>query len=413
MTIISKNWNSTLETLEKKIADFAGTQHAVICNSGRAAIFYSLRALRIKHSDEVVVPDYSSQILPITVFCTGATPKFCDIDRKTLALSPKHLLKVLSPNTKAIIFVPPYGMPVDPSPILEITREKKIAFITDAAQALGTKVDGKMVASFGDVGILSFNKFLDAPSGAAAVTDRQELADKIKIIRENYEKRSLFAAINYRIMELMDLRSKKVITKTFWRDNYFYRRKTRNAKKYFQIVNEWVNGSSELNELRRSGPLPTSIIIQLWGSYGGRYYYRRRLERLELLALESEFESLQKYLNARKINAQIYEKCLKKDFGKFIIPAKSEASYLRYPILFSDKKNCSICLNKLINEGFKMYYYYEPLHTSPFFSLENRDHKFPESIYVADHLLLLPVDSNLSNMEIERIVTIVNSSTDL
>ena len=128
--------------------------------------------------------------------------------------------------------------------------------------------------------------------------------------------------------------------------------------------------------------------------------------------LDSEFEHLQKYLNARKINAQIYEKGLKKDFSKFVIPAKSEASYLRYPILLSDKEQCFICIKKLLNEGFKMYYYYEPLHTSPFFSQENREHKFPESIYVADHLLLLPVDSNLSTMEIERIVTIVNSSTD-
>jgi len=412
VTAISKNWNSTIEALEKKVADFAGTQHAVICNSGRAAIFYSLLALGIKHSDEVIIPDYSSQILPITVFCTGATPKFCDIERKTLALSPEHLLKVLNPNTKAIIFVPPYGMPIDPSPILKIIRGKQIAFITDAAQALGAALGGKMVASFGDVGILSFNKFLDVPSGAAAVTDRQEIADKMKLIRENYEKSSLYAAINYRIMELMGLRSKNLITKTFWRDNYFYKRKARTAKKYFQIENEWVKGSSELNELRRSGAIPNSIIIQLWGAYGGRYYYRRRLEKLELLALESEFENLQKYLNARKINAQTYEKCLKKDFSKFVIPAKSEASYLRYPILFSDKKKCSICLNRLLEEGFKMYYYYEPLHTSPFFSLENRDHKFPESIYVADHLLLLPVDSNLSTLDIERILSIVNSYSD-
>ena len=411
MRAISKKRCSIIESLEKKVADFAGTQHAVICNSGRAAIFYSLLALGIKHSDEVIIPDYSSQILPITVFCTGATPKFCDIERKTLALSPRHLLKVLNPNTKAIIFVPPYGMPIDPSPILEIIKGKKIAFITDAAQALAAKLGGRMVASFGDVGILSFNKFLDVPLGAAAVTDRQEIADKMKLIRENYEKRSVFAAINYRLLELIGLRSKKAIVKTFWRDNYFYGKKTRTEKKYYQIVNGWVNGSSELNELRRSGALPPSIIFQLWGAYGKRYYYRRRIERLELLNLDSEFEHLQKYLNARKINAQIYEKGLKKDFSKFVIPAKSEASYLRYPILLSDKEQCFICIKKLLNEGFKMYYYYEPLHTSPCFRLENSDQKFPESIYVADHLLLLPVDSNLSNIEIQRLLSIVNSST--
>ena len=411
MISISKNWDSTIEALEKRVADFAGTRHAVVCNSGRAAIFYSLLSLGIKHSDEVIIPDYCCQLLPITVFCTGATPKFCDIERKTLALSPEHLLKVLTPSTKAVIFVPPYGLPADPSPVLEIAREKKIAFITDAAQSLGASLGGKMVASFGDVGILSFNKFLDVHSGAAAVTDRQEIADKIKRIRENFEKRSLFAATNYRIMELLGLRSKKLIKKTFWRDNYFYIRKTKPAKKYFQITDGWVKGSPDLSELRRSGELTNSIIIQLWGSYSGRYYYRRRLEMLELLELDSEFENLRKYLNTRKTNAQTYEKCLKKDFSKFVIPANSEASYLRYPILFSDEKKRAACLSQLIKEGFAMYYYYKPLHTSPFFSLENRDHKFPESIYVTNHLLLLPVDSNLSTVEIERMLSIVNSST--
>ena len=211
-------------------------------------------------------------------------------------------------------------------------------------------------------------------------------------------------------MELLGLRSKKLIKKTFWCDNYLYILKTKYAKKYFQITDKWVKGSPELSELRRSGKLTNSIITQLWGSYNGRYYYRRRLERLELLALDSEFENLDKYLNTRKTNAQTYEKCLKKDFSKFVIPANSEASYLRYPVLFSDKKKRATCLNQLIKEGFEMYYYYKPLHTSPFFSLENRNHNFPESIYMTNHLLLLPVDSNLSNIEIKRILSIVNSS---
>jgi hypothetical protein len=44
--------------------------------------------------------------------------------------------------------------------------------------------------------------------------------------------------------------------------------------------------------------------------------------------------------------------------------------------------------------------------------MNNRNHQFPESIYVSNHLLLLPVDSDLSAIEIERILSIVNSAVD-
>jgi dTDP-4-amino-4,6-dideoxygalactose transaminase len=410
----SANYDLTREILEKKVANFAGTKYAVLCSSGRAAILYYLVALGIKNGNEVIIPDYSCQILPITVFCTGATPKFCDIERKTLALSPSNLHKTLNANTKALIFVYPYGIPVDPSPILEITQEKGIAVIADAAQAIGARINGKMAVSFGDVGILNFNKFLNVNSGAAAVTNQQEIADKMKLIREKLEQRSFFAAVSYRAMEFLGLTSRRLITKTFWYDNYFYKRKTKFKKTYFHIVDGWVKGTPELHELQRSGAITNSIISQLWGSYSKRYYYRRMLERLELLILKSEFDNLQKYLNTRKEIALTYEKRLTEEvFSKFIVQENSEASYLRYPILFLDKKMRSICFNNLEEAGFAMCYHYRPLHLSPFFSLKNSYSKFTESIHVARHLLLLPLDPNLNAGEIGRIISIINSSTRL
>ena len=406
------SWNSTIEDLEKKVAHYAGTRYAVVCSSGRSAIRFSLLALGIKCGDEVIIPDLSCQILPITAFCTGAKPRFCDIERKTLALSPAHLPKVLHPNTKAVIFVHPYGIPVDPSPILEITQRKGVAFIDDAAQALGATIKGKKVSSFGDVGIFTFNKFLNVNSGAAAVTNNEEIADKIKSVREKFEKKSFFASFSYRIIKFFGSKSKKLMKAIFLGDNHLYELlNVKFAKKHFQIVDGWVKGDPYLYELQRSKALTNAIVNQLM-AYSGKqkHYARRKLEKLEILALKSEFEDLEKCLEQRNRIAKTYENDLKeKDFSKFIVQENSVPSYLRYPILFSDENRRSMCIKNLGQAGFMIDYYYEPLHTSPFFNFGNRGSRFSESIYMSKHLLPLPINSSLSIRDVERIISIANS----
>lgn len=155
----SMSLNLLLEEFEKEIAEYNGTKYAVLCSSGRTAILLSLSALRIGHADEIVVPDFVDPIVAITVFCNGSVPRFCDVDRQTLALSPTSLLETLGPRTKAVIFVHPFGFPTDPSPMLEIANEKGIAFIDDTAQSLGASTRGKKAGSFGNVGILTFKSF--------------------------------------------------------------------------------------------------------------------------------------------------------------------------------------------------------------------------------------------------------------
>jgi dTDP-4-amino-4,6-dideoxygalactose transaminase len=82
--------NSALEKFEEKVARYVGKRYAVMCSSGRSAIRFSLLALGIGRGDEVIIPDLTCQILPLTVLSSGAMPKFCDINRNTIALSLKY-----------------------------------------------------------------------------------------------------------------------------------------------------------------------------------------------------------------------------------------------------------------------------------------------------------------------------------
>jgi hypothetical protein len=213
------------------------------------------------------------------------------------------------------------------------------------------------------------------------------------------------------MMEILGSTSGKLMKAIFLGDNYLHGRlRTRFAKKYFQIVDGWVKGDPYLYELQRSKSLTNEIVNQLM-AYSGKHDARRRMEKLEILALESEFDDLEKRLEERKRIAKTYEDYLKeKDFSKFVVPENSVPSYLRYPILFSDEKKRSMCINNLVQAGFGVNYTFEPLHASPFFNLENRSFSFSESIYMSKHLLPLPINSSLSVEEARRIVSIVNSS---
>jgi dTDP-4-amino-4,6-dideoxygalactose transaminase len=403
--------NSALEKFEEKVARYVGKRYAVMCSSGRSAIRFSLLALGIGRGDEVIIPDLTCQILPLTVLSSGAMPKFCDINRNTIALSLKYLSKVLNRNTKAVILIHPLGIPVDPTPFLEITQEKGIALIEDAAQALGAAIRGKKVGSFGDIGIFTFNKFLDVNSGAAAVTDSWEIANKMKLIRQTLEVKSYFASICYRMLKFLGSESKKLVHSVFSGDNYLHQLlRVKFEKKHFRVVGGWVDVGPYIDEIRYSKALAHALM-----AYSGiqKNYVRRKLETLEISILASEFGNLQKNLQKRMSLAKLYEANLKlkeECLTKIYVPEHSTPSYMRYPILFSDEKSRSICINNLFKLGYAIDYTYEPLHTSPFFKLESRGLSLSESIYMSKHLLPLPMHPSLSQGDVERITSVINSS---
>jgi dTDP-4-amino-4,6-dideoxygalactose transaminase len=404
--------NLILEELEKEIAKYIGTRYAVLCSSGRTAIRLSLQALGVGYGDEVIIPDFACQILPITVFCAEAAPKYCDIDRQTLALSSAYLPKALGPNTKAVIFAPLFGLPVDPYPTLEIATERGIAFIDDSAQALGTEVKGKKAGSFGNVGILTFYKSLNVDLGAAVTTNDEELATKIKQIREKYESRSFFATIGYRLIEFSRLKSRRIMKTIFRGDKYLQRLMKITARKHFGIVDSWVEASPHVLESWHSNALTPDMTDQLM-SYGRTYSHKRKLERNEIVYLKNEFDNLERRLQDRRRIAKMYDELIvESGLSKFIVPKNSAASYTRYPVLFSDRKRLSRCIRKLTQAGFHVDGRYEPLHESPFFGEMNKSSSFKESIFVSKHILPLPVQNlNCDPKKAQKVASIVNSNS--
>lgn len=140
-----------VERFEQELCDYLGCAHALTMSSGTDALLAPLMALGIGPGDEVLLPTYSFFATAGVVARTGATPVFVDVEDEFLCLDPQRLEDALSRcrQPKAVMAVHLFGAPFDVESILSICRRKGLPLIEDAAQAIGTKRDGKMCGGDG------------------------------------------------------------------------------------------------------------------------------------------------------------------------------------------------------------------------------------------------------------------------
>jgi perosamine synthetase len=172
---------------EEIFADFCGTSHAVATSNGTAALHLALLALGIGPGDEVIVPTLTFIATANAVTYTGAQPVFVDSDPDTWNIDPRLIEEAVTPRTRAIIPVHLYGHPADMDPILDIARRHDLDVIEDAAEAHGARYKGRRVGGIGDIGIFSFygNKIITTGEGGMVVTDRSDLAEKVRMLRDH------------------------------------------------------------------------------------------------------------------------------------------------------------------------------------------------------------------------------------
>jgi dTDP-4-amino-4,6-dideoxygalactose transaminase len=172
---------------ENSFKEFIGSKYCIGLNSGLDALILALRALNIKHGDEVIVPanTYIATILAITE--NHATPVFVEPDSE-FNIDPNKIEEKITSKTKAIIVVHLFGQSTKMDRILELKSKYNLYLIEDCAQSHGATFRGKMTGTFGDIGCFSFypTKNIGAYGDAGCITtDNLEIANKIKLLR-NY-----------------------------------------------------------------------------------------------------------------------------------------------------------------------------------------------------------------------------------
>jgi perosamine synthetase len=182
-------WTCGPETVEfqKKIAEYIGTKHAVVFNSGTTALHATIVAHKIKAGDEVLVPSFTFIATANTVLLAGAKPIFADIEPKTYGLDPLDVQEKITKRTRAIISVHYGGSPCLVKELKQLAEDNNLLLIEDAAESIGARVDDRKVGSFGDSAMLSFcqNKVITTGDGGAVVTDSEEIHERLKLIRSH------------------------------------------------------------------------------------------------------------------------------------------------------------------------------------------------------------------------------------
>ncbi len=181
------NANIYHERFEKAFAKYIGEKFSIALPTCTSAIHLSLLALGVKDGDEVIVPDATWIASSAPISYVGATPVFADIDPRTWCLSAESFEACITPKTRAVIPVDLYGGMPDMDAICAIARHHNIAIIEDAAEALGAEYKGKRAGSFGDTGVFSFHgsKTVTTGEGGMLVTDREDLFNRIQILRDH------------------------------------------------------------------------------------------------------------------------------------------------------------------------------------------------------------------------------------
>jgi len=194
---------------EAELEQYLGVKHAIVVSSGTAALHLSLLALGIGPGDEVIVPAFTFPATANVVVIVGAKPVFVDISLDDYCINVTKIEEAITPKTKAIMPVHEFGMMADMDPIIEIANRRKLLVIEDAACALGSEYNGKKAGGFGVVGCFSFHprKAITTGEGGAIVTNREDLAEHLKSIRNhgmcvlNENVDFIYAGLNYRLTD--------------------------------------------------------------------------------------------------------------------------------------------------------------------------------------------------------------------
>lgn len=180
---------SEVQSLEKEWADYFNVKHAISVNSATSGLYAAVGAIGINPGDEVIVSAYTMSASATAILVYGGIPVFADIEEDYYCLDIDSIREKITSKTKAIMVVDIFGQPYDADAINALAKEHGLKVIEDAAQAPNAKYGEKYAGTLGDIGVYSLNyhKHIHCGEGGMIVTDDDELAFKLQLIRNHAE----------------------------------------------------------------------------------------------------------------------------------------------------------------------------------------------------------------------------------
>lgn len=187
---LRSGWVTTGPKAKQFEADFVeylgGGVEAIAVNSATAGLHLGLEAMGIGPGDEVITTTHTFTATAEVIRYLGADPVFVDVDSETLCIDVAAVERAITSRTKAIIPVHFAGRAADMSSLLAIAHKHGLRVMEDAAHALPTTCDGKLIGTLdSDVTVFSFyaNKTITTGEGGMLVTKDPEIAKRARVMR--------------------------------------------------------------------------------------------------------------------------------------------------------------------------------------------------------------------------------------
>lgn len=369
--------DSYLEKFRQALREFCGVKHVILTSSGRISLYLILRALGVGVGDEVILSAYNVPEVPGVIKLLGAVPVFVDIDSNTMNMDYRCVESVKTPNSKVLLVTHLYGRVCELDKLYEIAGRNDLRVVEDTAQALGAKFKGEPVArralaSYYSFGIL---KNLNTLEGGAICTNDDGVMEKINKELEDFKKPSSSRLLKLYIKNLI-----------FW-----------------LATNRVVFSYGVYPILYFLNIFSPELVYNL-GSSG---LDKRTLERLKYRF--SDFQAFLGVEQLKRINRDNYrrrknaillsERLKNKNWKKAFEEQDTEDTYLNYVITSPSR---DLMIKRLFRLGIDAAHGYLK-------NCSNSLKFFPNSQYLEENNIYLPIHPHIRQDEIEEIARVINS----
>ena len=181
-----------VKRFEEMFAEYLGSKHAVMVNSGSSANLLTLSVLtnpllqdRIMPRTEIITPavTWATTVYPIAN--VGCTPVLVDVNPETMNIEPEEVKNAIDAQTSAIMPVHLLGCPCEVDELAKIASDHNLYLLEDSCESTGAEYKDRKVGTFGDMGTFSFfmSHHISTIEGGMVVTDDDEFYEYLKAMR--------------------------------------------------------------------------------------------------------------------------------------------------------------------------------------------------------------------------------------
>ena len=353
---------------------------------GRVALAAILRALGVKRGDGVLIQAFTCLALPEAVMSLGAKPKYVDVAPGSPNMDPEDLRRKIDPSTRAVVVQHTFGLPAEMAQLTAVAADVDMPLIEDCAHTLASRVDGRLVGSFGVAAFFSFeaSKPVFAGVGGSAIINDPELDGVVSAGYASYHEPSLLVQAQVAAMFLAHRVAYR--PSTYWKVRALFRALSATGL----IRGNYNDVASE------KGPAAD---------------FSRRMGRTQTGILRHALGDLdQNTAHRRQVAEQYRSRIRAPGIAHMPISPGVDAVFGRYPLLLENKRDVIAGARKAKVELADFYATpIHPLQGEALRSVHYEPGSCPHAEWISDRIVSLPTGPQVDQRQVDRAVEYLNT----